>query len=209
MVAAVAFEPARMRADAARMSTDAARICADAAWMRTKAARIRADAARLRAAGADFVVVSLHFGDEKVTEPSAYQRDVVEQVMRSRDVDLVIGHHAHVVQPIQRRRDGRWGVFGLGNLLAQQALMPGGDRAAAPGTARSCWSRSPRRPADTRCAGWATSRPSSMRRATSSGWPRRRPGSGPRGPWGHWALRRPTGRPTRIPGCAPFSPPPS
>jgi poly-gamma-glutamate synthesis protein (capsule biosynthesis protein) len=88
-------------------------------------ARVRADAARLRAAGADFVVVSLHFGDEKVAEPSAYQRDVVDQVLRSKDVDLVIGHHAHVVQPVQRRRDGRWVVFGLGNLLAQQALMPG------------------------------------------------------------------------------------
>ena len=71
------------------------------------------------------MVVSLHFGTEKVAEPSAYQRDVVDQVLRSRDVDLVIGHHAHVVQPIQRRRDGRWVVFGLGNLLAQQALMPG------------------------------------------------------------------------------------
>jgi poly-gamma-glutamate synthesis protein (capsule biosynthesis protein) len=88
-------------------------------------ARIRADAARLRAAGADFVVVSLHFGTEKDQTPSAYQRDVVDQVLHSRDVDLVIGHHAHVVQPIQRRRDGRWVVFGLGNLLAQQALMPG------------------------------------------------------------------------------------
>ncbi len=88
-------------------------------------ARIRAGAARLRAAGADFVVVSLHFGTEKAAEPSAYQREVVDQVLRSRDVDLVIGHHAHVVQPIQRRRDGRWVVYGLGNLLAQQALMPG------------------------------------------------------------------------------------
>lgn len=88
-------------------------------------ARIRADAGRLRAAGADFVVVSLHFGQEKRQIPSAYQRQVVEQVMASRDVDLVIGHHAHVVQPVQRRADGRWVVFGLGNLLAQQALMPG------------------------------------------------------------------------------------
>ena len=60
-----------------------------------------------------------------MAEPSAYQRDVVDQVLRSKDVDLVIGHHAHVVQPVQRRRDGRWVVFGLGNLLAQQALMPG------------------------------------------------------------------------------------
>jgi poly-gamma-glutamate synthesis protein (capsule biosynthesis protein) len=88
-------------------------------------ARIRADARRLRAAGAEFVVVSLHFGEEKVATPSAYQRQVVEQVLASRDVDLVVGHHAHVVQPVQRRPDGRWVVFGLGNLLAQQALVPG------------------------------------------------------------------------------------
>jgi poly-gamma-glutamate capsule biosynthesis protein CapA/YwtB (metallophosphatase superfamily) len=88
-------------------------------------ARIRADAARIRAAGAQFVVVSLHFGTEKVQTPSAYQVEVVDAVMRSEDVDLVIGHHAHVVQPIRRRPDGRWVVFGLGNLLAQQALMPG------------------------------------------------------------------------------------
>lgn len=88
-------------------------------------ARIRADAARLRRAGADFVVISLHFGQEKDQEPTAYQEQVVSDVMRSKDVDLVIGHHAHVVQPIERRPDGRWVVWGLGNLLAQQALMPG------------------------------------------------------------------------------------
>ena len=88
-------------------------------------ARIRSDAARLRAEGADFVVVSLHFGQEKLSTPTAYQRQVVSDAMASKDVDLVIGHHAHVVQPVQRRKDGRWVVFGLGNLLAQQALMPG------------------------------------------------------------------------------------
>jgi poly-gamma-glutamate capsule biosynthesis protein CapA/YwtB (metallophosphatase superfamily) len=88
-------------------------------------ARIRADAAAIRAAGAQFVVVSLHFGTEKDQTPTAYQVQVADAVMRSPDVDLIIGHHAHVVQPIQRRADGRWVVFGLGNLLAQQALMPG------------------------------------------------------------------------------------
>jgi poly-gamma-glutamate capsule biosynthesis protein CapA/YwtB (metallophosphatase superfamily) len=94
-------------------------------------ARIRADAAAIRAGGAAFVVVSLHFGTEKEQEPSAYQRQVVDEVLASPDVDLVIGHHAHVVQPIQRRPDGRWVVFGLGNLLAQQALQPG-EGAAPP-----------------------------------------------------------------------------
>lgn len=88
-------------------------------------ARIAADAAAVRAAGARFVVVSLHFGNEKVQQPSAYQTATVDAVLRSPDVDLVIGHHAHVVQPVQRRPDGRWVVYGLGNFLAQQALQAG------------------------------------------------------------------------------------
>lgn len=88
-------------------------------------ARIRADAAAVRRAGAKFVVVSLHFGTEKDQRPNAYQKDTVDSVLGSPDVDLVIGHHAHVVQPVERRADGRWVVFGLGNFLAQQALQPG------------------------------------------------------------------------------------
>lgn len=86
-------------------------------------ARIRADARSIRRAGAQFVVVSLHFGTEKVAEPSAYQRSVVDQVMAGREVDLVVGHHAHVVQPVQRRPDGRWILYGLGNFLAAQVVQ--------------------------------------------------------------------------------------
>ncbi len=84
--------------------------------------QIRADAAAIRRAGAEVVVVSLHFGEEKVSTPSAYQEQVVDEVMVSPDVDLVVGHHAHVVQPFERRPDGRWVLFGLGNLLAQQEV---------------------------------------------------------------------------------------
>jgi poly-gamma-glutamate capsule biosynthesis protein CapA/YwtB (metallophosphatase superfamily) len=84
-------------------------------------AQIRADARRIRLAGARFVVVSLHFGTEYQRLPTTYQREVVTQVMRSSDVDLVVGHHAHVVQPIQRLRDGRWVIWGLGNFLAEQS----------------------------------------------------------------------------------------
>lgn len=87
--------------------------------------RIRSDAAAIRQAGADIVVVSLHFGDELVSTPSAYQEQVVDDVMAGPDVDLVVGHHAHVVQPVQRRADGRWVIFGLGNFLAQQEVSAG------------------------------------------------------------------------------------
>ncbi len=85
--------------------------------------QIRTDAAALRQSGADIVVVSLHFGEEKVATPSAYQEQVDTDIMRSPDVDLIVGHHAHVVQPVERLPDGRWVLFGLGNFLAQQEVF--------------------------------------------------------------------------------------
>jgi hypothetical protein len=81
--------------------------------------KIVADAARARRAGADVVVAALHFGTEYTTTPDAYQRDVVNRITRSADIDLVYGHHAHVVQPIDRV-NGTWVAFGLGNFIAQQ-----------------------------------------------------------------------------------------
>lgn len=79
--------------------------------------RIVADAADARRRGAKLVVVSLHFGVEKVAQPSKYQRDVAEAVMGSGQVDLIVGHHAHVLQPIERVQ-GRWVAFGLGNHIS-------------------------------------------------------------------------------------------
>jgi poly-gamma-glutamate synthesis protein (capsule biosynthesis protein) len=77
----------------------------------------QAHAARL--AGADIVVVHLHGGDEYSHQPNAAQTALVERLTRSPDVDLVLGDHAHVVQPITRVH-GTWVVYGMGNLVAQQ-----------------------------------------------------------------------------------------
>lgn len=95
---------------------------ADAPWVvdRIDPAVIARDAAAARAAGADLVVVSLHWGTEYQHEPDAFQRDTAAAVIAIGDVDLVIGHHAHVVQPIEQI-GGRWVVFGLGNQLSNQA----------------------------------------------------------------------------------------
>lgn len=91
-------------------------------------ARIERDAHRARAAGADVVLVALHWGDEYSTTPSAYQRDLAERLTRDKDITAIYGHHAHVVQPIERLH-GTWVVFGLGNLLAgQRTTAPGVDR---------------------------------------------------------------------------------
>ena len=47
----------------------------------------------------------------------ADQRRVAEELTASGAIDLIIGHHAHVVQPIEQV-NGRWVVFGMGNQLS-------------------------------------------------------------------------------------------
>ena len=79
--------------------------------------RIVADARQARADGASVVIVSLHWGAEGVSDVIADQRQVAEELTASGDVDLIIGHHAHVVQPIEQV-NGRWVVFGMGNQLS-------------------------------------------------------------------------------------------
>jgi poly-gamma-glutamate synthesis protein (capsule biosynthesis protein) len=74
-----------------------------------------------RAAGADIVVVHLHAGWEYDEQPNAEQVAAVERLTRSPDVDLVLGEHAHTVQPITKV-NGTWVVYGMGNLVAQQEL---------------------------------------------------------------------------------------
>ncbi|MGI9016004.1 MAG: CapA family protein [Euzebya sp.] len=76
-------------------------------------------AADLRAAGAEVVVVSLHWGNEYQHAPSSYQRTIAAQLMSSGQIDAIIGHHAHVIQPVEWIED-RPVVFGLGNFLSGQ-----------------------------------------------------------------------------------------
>lgn len=101
-------------------------------------ARIVRQAERARAAGADLVVVSLHDGQEYVTEPTGHQVDTTRALARSHQVDLVIGHHAHVPQPVERLRggpgnDGMWVSYGLGNMISNQSADCCGTWATAVG----------------------------------------------------------------------------
>lgn len=87
--------------------------------------RIIADAKAARAAGADLVVVSLHCCVEYVSEPAAEQVAVAQALADSGEVDLVIGHHAHVPQPIAHLTGGpdgtgMWVAYGLGNFISNQ-----------------------------------------------------------------------------------------
>jgi poly-gamma-glutamate capsule biosynthesis protein CapA/YwtB (metallophosphatase superfamily) len=81
---------------------------------------ILAEAARARAAGAEIVIASVHCCTEYEHDPSPAQTAIAAALLASPDIDLVLGHHAHVVQPFERI-NGKWVAYGLGNHIAQQA----------------------------------------------------------------------------------------
>ncbi|NIR36186.1 MAG: CapA family protein, partial [Actinobacteria bacterium] len=83
-------------------------------------AAIIEEAGLAKEAGAEFVVVSLHWGNEYQHTPSGAQEQWLSEILPSEEVDLIIGHHAHVVQPIDKVGD-EWVVFGLGNFLSNQS----------------------------------------------------------------------------------------
>lgn len=80
-------------------------------------AKIKAMAQKARDNGAEIVVVSCHWGTEYSKTPNSQQREVAQELLADSNIDLVLGHHAHVVQPIEQI-NGKWVVYGLGNLVA-------------------------------------------------------------------------------------------
>ncbi|MER5308470.1 CapA family protein [Streptomyces sp. NPDC002773] len=84
--------------------------------------KVIADARAARAAGADVVVVSVHWGTEWQTEPDQRQLTLGRALTASRtggrpDIDLVIGTHAHVPQAYEKV-NGTWVVYGMGDQIA-------------------------------------------------------------------------------------------
>ncbi len=75
--------------------------------------------------GADIVIASTHCCVEYQTEPNAAQRGIAQQIADSGLVDLYVGHHAHVPQPVELLDGGvdgagMWTYFGHGNYLSNQ-----------------------------------------------------------------------------------------
>jgi poly-gamma-glutamate capsule biosynthesis protein CapA/YwtB (metallophosphatase superfamily) len=72
---------------------------------------------------ADLVLVSLHWGEEYTTISSRWQRRVAGELIEA-GADVILGHHPHVLQPIEfhTSRNGRQGIiaFSLGNFIASQ-----------------------------------------------------------------------------------------
>lgn len=83
-------------------------------------AKIRRDARRARESGADVVVVSLHWGTEYDHLATPEQRALARTLLRSPDIDLILGDHAHVVQPAERI-NGKWVFYCMGNQISRHA----------------------------------------------------------------------------------------
>jgi poly-gamma-glutamate capsule biosynthesis protein CapA/YwtB (metallophosphatase superfamily) len=81
---------------------------------------ILAAAHRAKRAGADIVVLSMHWGTEYDHLATQEQRDQADALLASPDIDVILGDHAHVVQPAERRH-GKWVVYGMGNQVSRHA----------------------------------------------------------------------------------------
>lgn len=73
---------------------------------------------------ADIVIMNVHWGNEYSFTPTDRQRYLAEQ-MTDWGVDIVIGHHPHVLQPVETRvtHDGRTALvaYSLGNFASAQS----------------------------------------------------------------------------------------
>ena len=81
---------------------------------------ILAAAHRAKQAGADIVVVSMHWGVEYNTGTTALQRQQAAQLLASPDIDLILGDHPHVVEPAQEI-NGKWVIYSMGNQISRHA----------------------------------------------------------------------------------------
>ncbi|SCG39905.1 CapA family protein [Micromonospora inositola] len=91
---------------------------------------ILAEARRARNLGAEIVILSMHWGTEYQNKPNDDQLQLARGLLASPDIDLIVGHHVHVVQPFEKIGK-KWVAYGMGNLTTygseestQQAVVP-------------------------------------------------------------------------------------
>ena len=103
----------------------------DASWPNLDSDGILEQAGAARDEGADFVVVSMHWGNEYQAQPTEDQTRIAGDLLSSGEVDLILGTHVHVIQPCEQV-EGRHVIYGLGNFLSNQS--PDTHASLAPAT---------------------------------------------------------------------------
>ncbi|MGW0610637.1 CapA family protein [Streptomyces sp. NPDC002788] len=95
-------------------------------------ATVLADARAAREAGADVVVVSLHWGTEWQDAPDERQLTLARSLTAARSgdrpaIDLILGTHAHVPQAYEKV-NGTWVIYGMGDQIAGEMTNPEGAK---------------------------------------------------------------------------------
>ena len=90
---------------------------------------MRNRAAQLKAAGAEYIIALIHWGNEYV-QPTNTQKNQAAWLFANTEINAIVGHHPHIVQPIaQMQVQGPNGpkvgtvVYSLGNFLAGQSTQ--------------------------------------------------------------------------------------
>lgn len=84
--------------------------------------QMKLDIATSKAMSPDFIIAVVHWGLEYQTTENAVQRDY-NKFLNDNGVNIVIGSHPHVVQPIHRS-DNNFVVYSLGNFVSNQRTAP-------------------------------------------------------------------------------------
>ncbi|MGC3978009.1 MAG: CapA family protein [Paludibacteraceae bacterium] len=83
---------------------------------------IKNDILKARSLGTDFIVATVHWGDEYQLVNNSYQRKWVNVLINS-GVDLIVGSHPHVVQNFEIIQHGKTSIpvfYSLGNFISNQ-----------------------------------------------------------------------------------------
>lgn len=85
--------------------------------------QIKQDIAQAKKQGAEFVVVSLHFGVEYQRQPNEKQQQIAHQVLKD-GADVILGSHPHVLQKMERVKEGnknKFIIYSMGNFVSNQS----------------------------------------------------------------------------------------
>jgi poly-gamma-glutamate synthesis protein (capsule biosynthesis protein) len=81
--------------------------------------RIKLDLLKAASAEPDFIIVTMHWGNEYQTTESAVQRELAAFLFKH-GAHAIIGSHPHVVQPVRGDGKGSLVAYSMGNLISNQ-----------------------------------------------------------------------------------------
>lgn len=82
-------------------------------------AQIKNDLQKAKTAQPDFILVTMHWGNEYQVTESRQQQELATFLF-NHGADVVIGSHPHVIQPIRGKGMGNLVVYSMGNLVSNQ-----------------------------------------------------------------------------------------